>query len=67
MIIYFTFNIPNLGTYTYQIPTNDFSVSKLFSDLIKNKEKHGIVDFGLSQTTLDDVFLNIAKHELEEK
>jgi len=48
------------GNYTYQIPAKDFKMSVILSDLIQNKNKL-IKDWGISQTTLEDVFLNIVK------
>ena len=56
-------NKKHKGNYVYQIPNQNFQVSKLFSDLIRNNTKYGITDFGLSQTSLDDVFLNIVRRD----
>jgi len=51
------------GNYTYQIPSEGFSLSSLFNTLVKQKDSVGILDWGVSQTSLEDVFLNIVKRD----
>ena len=51
------------GNYTYRIPTQGFKMSSMLSALIDNKERMGIKDWGISQTSLEDVFLNIVKND----
>ncbi len=51
------------GNYTYRIPIQGFKMSSMLSALIDNKESMGIKDWGISQTSLEDVFLNIVKND----
>ncbi len=51
------------GNNTYRIPTEGFKMSSMLSALINGKEKMGINDWGISQTSLEDVFLNIVKND----
>ncbi|GFR62998.1 ATP-binding cassette sub-family A member 1 [Elysia marginata] len=57
----------------YQLGTVNLSLSKLFETMEVAKEKFGVEDYSVSQTTLDQVFINFAKkqrdmldHEIEE-
>jgi len=50
------------GNLTFGIPTSDLVMSQALSSLIADKERSKIRDWGLSQTTLEDVFLNIVKN-----
>lgn len=43
------------------IPKDDFKISKLFRDIEDNKKKYGILDWGISQTTIEDVFMNVVQ------
>lgn len=43
------------GAVTYQLPTGDFSWSSIFRQIENNKERLGIVDYSVSQTTLEQV------------
>jgi len=51
------------GNYSYGIPTKDLIMSELLSTMLEQKEKNKIKDWGISQTTLEDVFLNIVKND----
>jgi len=51
------------GNFTFSVPTADLKMSYIISTLLAEREKRGIKDWGLSQTTLEDVFLNIVKHD----
>jgi hypothetical protein len=51
------------GNYTFRIPTEGFRMSNMLAALLENKEKMGIKDWGISQTSLEDVFLNIVKND----
>ena len=51
------------GNCTYRIPSAGFVMSDVLSKMLQHKEKAGILDWGVSQTTLEDVFLNIVKHD----
>jgi len=50
------------GYLTYQVSRKDLVVSKLFETMTRSREA-GILDWGISQTTLEDVFLNIVKND----
>ena len=43
------------GAVTYQLPSADVSWSSLFRQLESNKERLGIIDYSVSQTTLEQV------------
>ncbi|KAJ6244171.1 atp-binding cassette transporter subfamily a abca [Anaeramoeba flamelloides] len=45
----------------YEIPKKDVSLSKTFQIIENNKEKLGILDWGISQSTLEEVFLRITR------
>ncbi|KAJ3428747.1 atp-binding cassette transporter subfamily a abca [Anaeramoeba flamelloides] len=47
------------GYYQFQIPKKDVVLSELFDNMIKNSKKYNITDWGISQTTLEEVFLHI--------
>jgi len=51
------------GNYSFAIPSANLVMSEVISALLADKGAHGIKDWGLSQTTLEDVFLNIVKHD----
>jgi len=56
------------GNVSYRIPSKEFVMSDLLSQMIENKEAAKILDWGVSQTTLEDVFLNIVrKDEFDQK
>jgi len=59
-----TENFP--GHLTFGIPTKDLQMSATLSSLLQDKEKSKIKDWGISQTTLEDVFLNIVKKDEQE-
>lgn len=41
------------------IPTEDLDLAMLFKDLEQNKETLGIQDYSVSQTTLEQIFLDM--------
>lgn len=45
----------------YEIPSNDVDLAKIFEQINDNAESYGIIDFSVSQTTLEDVFLKFAR------
>lgn len=57
------------STKIYRVATGSFKVSELIAALEKNKKQVGIVDWSLSQTTLEEVFISLCKEteETEEK
>lgn len=54
------------GCHAIVILPNSYPMSFLFRLLETNKKSLGIVDYTLSQSTLDQVFLQFAKHQREE-
>ena len=47
------------GVRAYQLLKGDVTVGKIFEAIEAEKAKCGITDWGLSQTSLEDVFLTI--------
>ena len=56
----------HVGTVTYFLPSDQLAWASVFRLLEENKEDLCIVDYSVSQTTLEQVFINFAK-EQEEK
>ncbi|XP_066576539.1 phospholipid-transporting ATPase ABCA1 [Amia ocellicauda] len=50
----------------YQLPSSHTSLARIFSILSKNKNQLRIEDYSVSQTTLDQVFVNFAKDQSDE-
>uniref|UniRef100_W5N0J6 P-type phospholipid transporter n=1 Tax=Lepisosteus oculatus TaxID=7918 RepID=W5N0J6_LEPOC len=50
----------------YQLPSSLTSLARIFSILSKNKQQLRIEDYSVSQTTLDQVFVNFAKDQSDE-
>ncbi|KAI1887790.1 hypothetical protein AGOR_G00193990 [Albula goreensis] len=50
----------------YQLPSSLTSLARIFSILSKNKQWLHIEDYSVSQTTLDQVFVNFAKDQSDE-
>ncbi|KAM6980899.1 phospholipid-transporting ATPase ABCA1b [Aplochiton taeniatus] len=50
----------------YQLPSSLTSLAHIFSILAKNKEMLRIEDYSVSQTTLDQVFVNFAKDQSDD-
>ena len=53
------------GNMNFRIP--NLVVSELFEQMEFNKEKVGIQDWGISQTTIEDVFMKIVKDDEKEE
>jgi ATP-binding cassette subfamily A (ABC1) protein 3 len=51
------------GYATINLPSNGLSWSEIFRKLEEHKEYLGIEDYSVSQTTLEQVFLDVAKHQ----
>jgi len=47
------------GNFTYLIPTDGFRASRIYREFEANKESLRIQDWGLSQSTLENVFTKI--------
>ena len=54
------------GAITYWLPSEGVSWSFVFRLLEINKEELGIIDYSVSQTTLEQVFINFAKEQEEQ-
>ncbi|KAM6972808.1 phospholipid-transporting ATPase ABCA1-like [Aplochiton taeniatus] len=50
----------------YQLPSSLISLARIFSLLANNKDTLSIEDYSVSQTTLDQVFVNFAKDQSDE-
>ncbi|XP_034149596.1 phospholipid-transporting ATPase ABCA1 isoform X2 [Esox lucius] len=50
----------------YQLPTGACSLARVFDVLSSNHEELGITDYSVSQTTLDQVFVNFAKEQSDD-
>ncbi|XP_060734079.1 phospholipid-transporting ATPase ABCA1 isoform X2 [Tachysurus vachellii] len=50
----------------YQLPTHACSLAHVFDILSNNNEELGIVEYSVSQTTLDQVFVNFAKEQMDD-
>ncbi|KAJ3079588.1 hypothetical protein HK102_003684 [Quaeritorhiza haematococci] len=56
--------IDNFATnIVYEFPAAPGAVARIFEEMEANKVKHGITDWGLSQTTLEEVFLRLISDE----
>lgn len=54
------------GTATYQLPREGLMWADVFQTIESHKETLGIEDYSVSQTTLDQVFVNFAKEQMDE-
>lgn len=54
------------GMLQYQLRSSHSSLARIFSILSKNKKKLHIEDYSVSQTTLDQVFVNFAKDQSDD-
>ena len=55
------------GFIHYQLKGNQSSWARVFGILETAKEKYNIEDYSVSQTTLEQVFLNFAKYQKEDE
>jgi len=51
------------GSMTFRIPSKDLVMSSLLKMMIKKKDKFSIYDWGITQSSIQDVFLNIIKND----
>ncbi|KAL7744177.1 hypothetical protein ACLKA6_009151 [Drosophila palustris] len=54
------------GMLTYYIPLAGIKWSKIFGLMEQNRHDLNIEDYSISQTTLEEIFLDFAKHQLED-
>jgi ATP-binding cassette subfamily A (ABC1) protein 3 len=47
----------------YDVPSADIRLGALFHMLEKNRRDVDIVDYSVSQTTLEQVFISLSKHQ----
>ncbi|XP_042371438.1 phospholipid-transporting ATPase ABCA1 [Plectropomus leopardus] len=50
----------------YQLPSQACCLARVFDVLANNYEELGVIDFSVSQTTLDQVFVNFAKEQTDD-
>ncbi|KAM6938002.1 phospholipid-transporting ATPase ABCA1 [Lycodopsis pacificus] len=50
----------------FQLPSHDCCLARVFDVLANNYEELGVIDFSVSQTTLDQVFVNFAKEQTDD-
>ncbi|XP_054907006.1 phospholipid-transporting ATPase ABCA1-like isoform X1 [Poeciliopsis prolifica] len=51
------------NTLQYQLPYAQRALANIFSQFTRNQRRLGIEDYSVSQTTLDQVFVNFAHHQ----
>lgn len=51
------------GTQKFEIPKQDVKISDIFKSVDDAKKKFSIQAWGISDTTLEDVFIKVAKTE----
>jgi len=56
----------HIGQLRYSIPRSNLKLSQMFALLEESREQYGILDYALSQTTLEQVFINFAAQQEEE-
>lgn len=51
------------GNFSFQVPLEGLEVSNIFEIFEKNKEELLISDWGISQSSLEDVFMKIVEDD----
>ncbi|KAL7375204.1 hypothetical protein ABVT39_013723 [Epinephelus coioides] len=51
------------NTLQYQLPYTQGALANIFSQFSSHQQRLGVEDYSVSQTTLDQVFVNFAKHQ----
>jgi hypothetical protein len=51
------------GSVTFGVPLKDIKVSEIFAEIESNKVQMKIKNWGLSQTSLEDVFMRIVSSD----
>uniref|UniRef100_A0A1A9X391 ABC transporter domain-containing protein n=1 Tax=Glossina brevipalpis TaxID=37001 RepID=A0A1A9X391_9MUSC len=54
------------GILTFYIPLSSIKWSQIFGLMESNRDQLNIEDYSISQTTLEEIFLDFAKHQLED-
>ena len=55
-----------VGNCTFQVAAGSLVISRLFEQMENEKDAAGVQDWGVSQTTLEDVFIKIVKQDEDE-
>ncbi|KAJ8382923.1 hypothetical protein SKAU_G00037010 [Synaphobranchus kaupii] len=55
------------NTLQYQVPASEGALAAIFSQFTTHQERLAIEDYSVSQTTLDQVFVNFARHQHDEE
>ncbi|KAM9836585.1 phospholipid-transporting ATPase ABCA1 [Aulostomus maculatus] len=51
------------NTLQYQLPYTQGALANIFSQFTSHQQRLGVEDYSVSQTTLDQVFVNFARHQ----
>lgn len=54
------------NTLQYQLPHSEGALANIFSQFTTHQQRLGVEDYSVSQTTLDQVFVNFARYQQEE-
>jgi len=55
----------DVGLRCYKLPQRDCTIVQIFTLILKNQDNLGIIDFTVSQCSLEDVFLNFVGDDYE--
>ncbi|XP_041925700.1 phospholipid-transporting ATPase ABCA1 [Alosa sapidissima] len=55
------------NTLQYQLPHGEGALAGIFSQFTKHQKALSVEDYSVSQTTLDQVFVNFARHQYDEE
>nr|XP_043888228.1 phospholipid-transporting ATPase ABCA1-like [Solea senegalensis] len=55
------------NTLQYQLPYAEGALATIFSQFTSHQQRLGVEDYSVSQTTLDQVFVNFARHQHTEE
>jgi len=61
-------SLPIAGNLFFSVPKKSITIARLFSLLEENKEEINLIDWGISNSTLEEIFLHIVdKEDLKKK
>ncbi|XP_029932419.1 phospholipid-transporting ATPase ABCA1 [Myripristis murdjan] len=55
------------NTLQYQLPCTEGALANIFSQFTTHQQRLSVEDYSVSQTTLDQVFVNFARHQHDEE
>lgn len=55
------------GTNNFEAPSDDIQLDKLFDTIETNKKIYGITHWGVSNTTLEEIFLKVTQDEVQDE